>query len=171
MNNIFLIGMMGSGKTTSAREIARLRGFKAVDLDVLIEDAAQKTVNDIFAQDGEPAFRMFEKEMLRKAAQGSAQVIATGGGIVLAPENIQLMRESGTVIYLKTSFAALWERVKDSTDRPLLKVKSPQIVFRQIFDFRTPLYERAAHHVVATDGKTTISVAREIDEKLQHEKS
>ena len=155
---------MGSGKTTTACELAKLRGIKQTDLDELLQDFSKKSINQIFSEDGEAAFRELEKTILKRVITGKNQVIATGGGIVLSPENIQQMRGSGTVIYLKTSFPALWQRVKNSKERPLLKSKSPEALFHSIFDERTPLYESASHHCVITDSKTPKQVAIEINE-------
>lgn len=166
MNNIFFIGMMGSGKTTTAKEFAKLRGLKAVDLDQLIEEEAHQSINEIFEKHGESAFREFEKTVLKRVAGNRNQVVATGGGIVLLADNIELMRSAGTVIYLKTAFSVLWDRVKHSKSRPLLKASSPQEVFRSLFDARTPLYEVTAHHSVVTDYKTPREVANEINKIL-----
>lgn len=166
MNNVFLIGMMGSGKTTTAQELARIRALKAIDVDGIIEDCAKKSINDIFLEDGEAAFREFEKDALLQVLNSQYQVVATGGGIVLAPENVKRMRESGTVVYLKTALPILWERVKSSRNRPLLRAENPKEIFKGIFEKRSALYEQAAHHIVLTDGKTVRQVASEIYEKV-----
>ena len=167
--DVFLIGMMGSGKTTTARELAKLTGFQAKDLDALIVERAGKTINEIFSEDGEAAFRELEKEVLKDTVasnQKTGSIFGTSGGIVLAHENIRLMRDNGALVYLKTSFPVLWERVKNSKDRPLLRAGDPQAALRAIFMERTPLYESAAGHSVVTDYKTPREVAREIYEKF-----
>ena len=167
MKNVFLIGMMGSGKTTTAEELAKIIGLKAIDLDDVIEDTAKKNINEIFVEDGEAAFRQMEKEVLQKVLTSMKPVVAaTGGGIILAQENVDRMRARGAVIYLKTSFDVLWSRVKDSKNRPLLKVSDPQGRFRSIFDVRGSLYEKAAHHVILTDHKTPREIALEIHERF-----
>ncbi|MBI4387526.1 MAG: shikimate kinase [Candidatus Omnitrophica bacterium] len=167
MKNVFLIGMMGSGKTTTAEALAKICGLKAVDLDGVIEDEAGTSINEIFAKDGEPAFRELEKKVLEKtAASAHSMVVGTGGGIILARDNVEHMRKNGVVIYLKTSFDVLWNRIKNSKNRPLLKAADPQGRFRSIFEVRAPLYEQAADHVVLTDHKTPREVAVEIYEKF-----
>ena len=165
-DNIFLIGMMGSGKSTTARELAAIRGLRFVDLDACIEESRGKSINQIFSEDGERFFRELEKRSLNGALKQSSQVVATGGGVVLDRSNVDAMRGSGKVVYLKTDFSVLWERVKDSKTRPLLKADSPQALFRALFDARTPLYEQACHYSVLTDRKTPREVAVDIDRLL-----
>jgi shikimate kinase len=163
MKNIYLIGMMGSGKTSTARELARRLGMNVVDLDEWIEDRAHKSVNDIFAQDGEGAFRSLESEALAEISQGEGHVVATGGGVVLSQINVKRMQETGLVIYLKTGLDVLWDRVKDKKDRPLLKATWPREKLRELAEARTKLYERAARLAVTTDRKTPAQVAKEIE--------
>ncbi len=164
--NIFLIGMMGSGKTVTARELAKTLGMKAIDLDELIEARTGKSINAIFEQDGEPAFREVETKLLFEVSLLDGQVVGTGGGIVLQPGNIKRMREQGTVIYLKTNLDVLWDRVKSKKDRPLLKTDAPRRALEVLYESRAPFYEMAAHHAVMTDGKTARQVAHEITEKF-----
>lgn len=168
MKNVYLIGMMGSGKTSTAREFAKLHSdFSVLDLDQLIEEETGKSINQIFEERGEAAFRELEGKILGRVVNDSGPVIAsTGGGIVLVSQNADLMRSRGTVIYLKTSFPVLWERVKHSKTRPLLKSDKPEETFRAIFEARVPFYEQIAHHTVVTDGKTPAEVAREINERF-----
>ncbi len=166
MENIYLIGMMGSGKSTTAVELAKFLKSKTADIDDLIVKAAKKSINQIFQEDGEPAFRDLESKLLGETSQKKAQVVATGGGVVLKPKNVEQMQDSGTVIYLKTSFSILWERVQHNQNRPLLRGDSPEAALKQIFEERTPLYEKAAQHVFLTDQKTPKQVAQEIFERL-----
>ena len=169
MDKIYFVGMMGSGKTTTAKELAKLRGLSdsaIVDLDKLIEEKEQKSINQIFSERGEDVFRGLETEVLRAVSNNSIHVmISTGGGAVLSRTNIDLMRR-GKIIYLKTSFNVLWQRVKNSKTRPLIQGDMPEEKFRSIFDERTPVYEKIANYTVVTDGKTPGEVAKEINEKF-----
>ncbi len=167
MSNIFLIGMMGSGKTTTARELAKLQNLPAIDLDELIQNKTGKTINQIFAEQGEAAFRNLEHKFLDEIKNNSDLrlqhvVTSTGGGTVLTPANQNLMKLSGKIIYLKTSFSVLWERVKRSQTRPLLKTENPEQALQEIFKTRIPIYEKIANYTVDTDGKTPKQVAEEI---------
>jgi len=170
MDNIYLIGMMGSGKSTTAVELAKFLKLKAVDIDDLIVKNAKKSISQIFKEDGEPVFRKLEGEWLRKVCKEKGQVVATGGGVILSPKNIQHMRDSGTIVYLRASFPVLWNRVKHNQDRPLLKGSSPEEALKEIFEERSSLYENAAHHVFLTDQKTPKQVAKEIFEGLFNKK-
>lgn len=165
--NIYLIGMMGSGKTTTARELARMRGMDQRDLDEVIQQVSKKTISQIFAENGEPEFRLLEEDVLNQVSKDSNQVVATGGGVILSLENTEQMKKTGTVIYLKTSFETLWNRVKHSKNRPLLKAESPEKLFKSIFEARKELYKNAANHVVVTDGKSPVQVAQEINSILK----
>lgn len=162
MKNVYLIGMMGSGKTTTASELAKLLGMQAVDLDELICEEAGKSVNDIFQDDGEPAFRALETKVLEDVASRSGQIVGTGGGVVISPKNVRRMRETGILIYLKTDLNVLWERIKHKKDRPLLKSDSPQETLQALLKVRSPLYEQASAIIVMTDGKTPKQVAEDI---------
>lgn len=162
MQNIYLIGMMGSGKTSTGKALARLLKMDFMDLDDEIETQTRLTVNEIFAQKGEPFFRAEERKALARVGVGQNTVVATGGGIVLNPENVTILMRTGRVVYLAASFETLWGRVKGKRDRPLISVPDPKGTFLKLFEVRRPLYEGASANAVATDGKTPEAVAREI---------
>lgn len=164
MNNIYLIGMMGSGKSVTAAALGAASGtdYSFVDLDQRLEQAAGKTIPRIFEEDGEPSFRKKEKEILKEAAKGSRQIVATGGGVVLDPENVGLMKRTGKVVYLETSAEWLWKRVQGNSSRPLLKGKDSKGALSEILENRRPLYEKAADFQVNTDAKDPGTVAKEI---------
>lgn len=162
MKNIYLIGMMGSGKTTTGRALAKLLSISFVDLDDQIVEHAGKSINDIFASEGEPYFRTVESKLLLETSEGQDQVVATGGGIVLNPVNRDQMKNTGTVIYLKTSLNVLWDRVRSKTDRPLLRGRDPRQTLTVLFRDRGPLYEVSADKSFLTDGKSPEAVAVEI---------
>ncbi len=162
MQNVYLIGMMGSGKTSTGRALASLVPMQFLDLDEAIESQTHLTINEIFRKKGESFFRAEEKRILSEAARGADTVVATGGGVVLEPENVERMIATGRVIYLAASFEALWQRVRDKKDRPLLSVSDPKAVFFRLFQERSPLYDAACHEKVATDGLSPEAVAKQI---------
>lgn len=164
MKNIYLIGMMGSGKTTTGRELARLLSLPFVDLDDRIVERAGKSINDIFATEGEPYFRSLENELLLQTSRQKDQVVATGGGIVLDSSNQDRMKATGLVVYLKTSPGVLWERVKNKKDRPLLHGSDPKKALLDLFYNRAPLYEVSSNKTFLTDSKSSEAVALEIYE-------
>ncbi|MBI2166846.1 MAG: shikimate kinase [Candidatus Omnitrophica bacterium] len=162
--NVYLIGMMGAGKTETGRALARQAGMKFIDLDEEIERRTHQTINGIFETQGEPFFRAAEQKLLNEASGEKGTVIAPGGGIVLDPDNIARMKATGTVLYLETSFDVLWQRVREKRDRPLLKASDPKQTFLELFETRRPLYESASDGIVTTDGLSPEAVARKIAE-------
>ena len=119
--NLILCGFMGCGKTTVGRRLAALSGRELVDMDAYIEKEQGKTVREIFDTLGESAFRQMETEAARALSQKNGLVIASGGGTVLNPENVRLLRQSGKILLLDVPLAALQERLKSDTQRPLLQ--------------------------------------------------
>ncbi|MBI4549732.1 MAG: shikimate kinase [Candidatus Omnitrophica bacterium] len=162
MKKIYLIGMMGAGKTETGRALAREAGLDFVDLDEEIVKRTHMTINEIFECRGEPFFRKAERDALEEASRSKNGVIATGGGAVLDPENVLLMRSSGKVVYLRTSLATLWQRTRTKTDRPLLRASNPEEVLAKLFAQRKGVYESVHDFAVNTDGKTPGAVAEDI---------
>ncbi len=169
MSHLYLIGMMGSGKTVTARRLAALLGYEFSDLDDMIEKKSGSTIAQIFSEKGEPFFREEEATILKAVSLPSApsKVVATGGGIVLRPENVERMHSTGKVVFLKTSLETLWQRVKQNKERPLLAGNDPKQVLAKIFAERAALYEKASDFSVDTDGQKAESVARKIFETLK----
>lgn len=165
MHNIYLIGMMGSGKTSTGKALAKLIGIAFADLDEEIEHQTHLSVNEIFSKKGEPYFRTQEKKILNETAKQNNLVVATGGGIVLDPENVEKMKKTGRIIYLSASFETLWNRVQHKMDRPLLAVKDPKATLHQLFQIRSPLYENSTEERIETDGLTPEAVAKKIFEQ------
>ena len=152
--NLILIGFMGTGKTTIGKHVARSLGFRFVDTDTLIAKEAGKTIPEIFEEDGEEAFRRLESEILRRCAGRSEQVISTGGGIVTRPENVELLRSAGYVIWLKASAETIYERVRRNRNRPLLQTEDPEETIRNLLAERIPAYEEATDFSITTDELT-----------------
>jgi shikimate kinase len=161
MNNIYLIGMMGSGKTIVAKALAHELLKHVEDLDELIVRREKRSINAIFSESGESYFRTIEKEVLKDIARQSDIVVSTGGGIVLDPENIECMRSSGVMIYLKAPTDILMERLKHESDRPLLRNPDPREALETIYVKRKALYEKA-HFSVSTEAKKPFEIAGEI---------
>lgn len=165
MNNVYLIGMMGSGKTIVAKALAHELMKHVEDLDACIVQREKRSINAIFSESGETYFRTVEKEVLKDIARQKDIVVATGGGIVLDPENIACMESSGVMIYLKAPTDILMERLRHETDRPLLRNPDPRETLEAIYVKRKALYEKA-HFTVCTDAKKPFEIASEIMELL-----
>ncbi|MFH0985455.1 MAG: shikimate kinase [Candidatus Omnitrophota bacterium] len=166
-DNIYLIGMMGSGKTVTGRALAEFAGYSFVDLDAEIQAAEGCSIPEIFERSGEPHFRAVESSTLERFSKKTQQVVATGGGIVLRPENVQQMKKTGKIVLLKASAECLWQRVRYSKDRPLLNKPDPFGTLRQILNDREFFYEKASDLSVLTDGKSAETVAKEIRDMLR----
>ncbi len=156
MNNesIVLIGFMGSGKTTLGKWIAREHGYTFLDTDDMIEEEQQRSINDIFAKEGEEYFRDLETDMIRSLADRDDKVvISVGGGLPIREANRELMRHVGKVVYLRTTVDELEKRLKGDTKRPLLAGGNVREKIISLMDKREALYLDAADIVVDTTGK------------------
>lgn len=156
MNNesIVLIGFMGSGKTTFGKWIAREHGYTFLDTDDMIEEEQQRSINDIFAKEGEEYFRDLETDMIRSLADRDDKVvISVGGGLPVREVNRELMRHVGKVVYLRTTVDELEKRLKGDTKRPLLAGGNVREKIISLMDKREALYLDAADIVVDTTGK------------------
>jgi shikimate kinase len=151
--NITLVGFMGTGKTSAGRRLARRLGWRFVDLDRLIEEAAHKPIAQIFTEHGEPVFRRLERRFVRRAVQGRHQVIATGGGAILDPQNRSRLRASGPVICLTAKPRAILARVgRRLAARPLLsRAADPLARIRALMHERAPAYAKADWTLDTTD--------------------
>jgi shikimate kinase len=147
---IFLVGMMGAGKTTLGKALAQRLEREFVDTDRFLVQRTGVSVATIFEIEGEDGFRRREAAVLAELADRPDCVIATGGGAILDPENRRLMREHGIVVYLHARLDSLWERTRHDTHRPLLKTDDPRATLAELLEARDPLYREAAHLVVDT---------------------
>jgi shikimate kinase len=159
--NIVLVGFMGTGKTAVGRRLAGRLGLKYLDMDETIEERQGRSISAIFAEDGEPRFRELERELARELAVRSGLVIATGGGIVLNPENIADFERTGLVVCLRASPETILRRVGHKTHRPLLQGEDKMKRITDILTRRAALYDAIAHQV-DTDGLTVGEVTERI---------
>ena len=149
--SLYLVGMMGSGKTSTGRPLAERLGYGFVDADAVIEQAAGCSIPEIFQRDGEEGFRKLESQVLSAISQRHSLVVATGGGVVTQPENWGLLH-SGIVIWLDVVSDQLLQRLKaDSTVRPLLQTADPEAALNTLLNERRPLYAEADLTVVIND--------------------
>ena len=149
--SLYLVGMMGSGKTSTGRPLAERLGYGFVDADAVIEQAAGCSIPDIFDRDGEAGFRSLESQVLSAISQRHSLVVATGGGVVTQPENWGMLH-SGIVIWLDVVPDQLLQRLNaDSTVRPLLKTADPEAALNALLNKRRPLYAEADLTVVIND--------------------
>ena len=146
--SLYLVGMMGSGKTSTGRPLAERLGYGFVDADAVIEQAAGCSIPEIFERDGEAGFRSLESQVLNAISQRHSLVVATGGGVVTRPENWGLLH-SGIVIWLDVVPEQLIQRLRaDNTVRPLLQTDDPEAALNALLNQRRPLYAEADLTVV-----------------------
>lgn len=160
--NIILCGMMGVGKTSVGIKISELTGRRWFDTDVVITDRHGR-ISDIFEFYGEAHFRTLETDVVRELSGKDDLVISTGGGLVLKPENSEMLKNGGKIFFLRASIETLLSRVRADDTRPLLRESSKtseRLV--ELLRERTPVYEHVADYIVDTDGKTVEEVAREV---------
>jgi shikimate kinase len=157
-NRLLLVGMMGSGKTTVGELVAGRLGWPYLDSDAEVEEATGKTVPEIFGEQGEPAFRAAETQALRRALGVEPVVVSVAGGAVLDAGNRRMLRDGGTVVWLRAQVATLTERVGDGHGRPLLD-GDPARALGELDAARRPLYEDVADAVVDVDDRTPEKVA------------
>ena len=149
--SLYLIGMMGSGKTSTGRPLAERLGYGFVDADAVIEQAAGCSISEIFQRDGEAEFRALEKQVLSSISQRHSLVVATGGGVVTQQENWGLLH-SGIVIWLDVVQEQLLKRLQsDKTVRPLLQTADPEAALKDLLAERKALYAEADLTVVIND--------------------
>ena len=146
--NIYLVGLMGAGKTTIGRALAKRLGWRFVDSDHEIEARTGVSIPTIFEIEGEAGFRRRETQILGELTALQHIVMATGGGAVLAAENRQCLRESGLVVYLDVPPGQLYERTRNDRNRPLLQVADPLQRLEELYRQRAPFYEEVADIVI-----------------------
>ena len=161
MENIYLVGFMGTGKSAVGSALAKKKKWQFVDLDHLIELKEQRAITDIFAKEGEAYFRRLEKKTLKEVAKEKKFVVACGGGIVLDEANIRTMKDTGTVVCLKASPKEILKRVSGTLHRPLLNVPNPKARIELLLKLRSPYYAQA-HKCLDTSRYSVKEVVAEI---------
>lgn len=170
MTNLALVGFMGCGKSTVGRQVARELGFEFVDTDQLIEDRAGMPIPEIFATEGEAAFRALEMKVIASLADETGRVIATGGGAVMNPDNFASLKTHALVICLWASADTLHERTRHQTHRPLLQQEDPLGTIRALLEERGPVYKQA-DVIINTELRPQREVAAQVRHQFQESSS
>ena len=165
--NVFLVGLMGAGKSTIGRHLAKSLGLEFVDSDHEIERRTGASIPLIFDVEGENGFRQREKKIIYELTQREGIVLATGGGVVLDQDNRNWLRERGRVIYLFATVEQLLARTAKDRNRPLLQTPDPRARLQELLNTRDALYREVADMVVDTGGRTARSAEREILAKIR----
>lgn len=164
--NIFLVGLMGAGKTTVGRRLAKRLGKSFYDCDEEIERTTGVKIPVIFDIEGEAGFRAREARMLAELVVRSDIVLATGGGAVLSADNRKLLAENGLVVYLRALASDLWARTRHDRNRPLLKTDQPLARLEELYAERDPLYRSIADLIVDTGSQSLGSLAHRLELQL-----
>lgn len=159
---IYLIGFMGAGKSAVAREMAKQYGVLTLEMDAYIEQEQRKKISEIFAEEGEEAFRKMETRLLQYLAGAGPMVISCGGGAAAREENVRIMRNNGKVVYLQAAPETIYSRVKGHHDRPLLENHMSVEYIAELMEKRRPFYEAAADLTICVDSSSLESVAARI---------
>lgn len=167
LDNIFLVGPMGAGKTTIGRQLARTLKKEFVDSDHEIEERTGANISWIFDVEGEEGFRKRESAMIEELSGRKNIVLATGGGAILSPENRKFLHSRGTVVYLMATISQQVERTKHDQRRPLLQnIEDVRQRLKELMEIRDPLYREIADHIVVTNRRSPRAVSKEIVEDL-----
>lgn len=164
--NIFLVGMMGAGKTSVGKMLARNLGKAFYDSDQVIESRTGVKIPVIFELEGEAGFRAREAAVIAELAARQEVVLATGGGAVLDAGNRERLHTGGTVVYLRATVNDLWNRTRHDRNRPLLQTADPLGRLRELYTLRDPLYREVAHLVVDTGSQSLKSLVLRLQQTL-----
>jgi len=166
-DNIFLIGLMGAGKTTVGRALARRLQLQFVDCDHEIESRTGVAVRTIFEMEGETGFRQREAAMIAELSARNGVVMATGGGAVLNAANRDHLKARGTTIYLRARLEDLYRRTRHDRERPLLQTSDPLGRLRELLEQRRPWYEQTAHLIIDTGDQGVPRLVSRIERELE----
>ena len=164
--NILLIGFMGAGKSTVSAKLSELLAMEIMEMDAHIQEKEGMSIKEIFAVNGEEYFRNCESNTLIELREKKHMVVSCGGGVPLREKNVELMKNSGYVVWLTATPEAIYERVKDSTERPLLNGNMNVPFIQNLMESRREKYERAADIVIDTTGKEIETICEELLQKL-----
>ncbi len=160
--NIYIIGFMGSGKTSVSKQLADMTKIQRIEMDQIITDRERMSVAEIFAKKGEAYFRTQETELLKELAKIAPKIVSCGGGVAMNAENVEEMRRAGKIICLTASPEVIYERVKDSTERPLLNGNMNVEYIAKLMEARRPFYEKAASVIIDTSNLGIEQVAEAV---------
>lgn len=161
MQNIYLVGFMGTGKTAVGRELAKTLRVQLLDIDDLIVQREKRSINDIFTLNGEPYFRKIERDTLVEVSRKTNHVVSCGGGIMINPDNIATMKQTGKLIALSATPEVIFERTKKHAHRPLLNVSDPKAKIGELLNARKPFYEKS-DFIIDTSESTVNEVAQKV---------
>lgn len=161
-HNIFLIGFMGSGKSTIARALNRQFGMRLIEMDEQIEAQEKMSITEIFRVHGEGYFRTLETRLLEELEGETGTVVSCGGGVPMRECNVDAMRRSGKIVYLSAGPETIYERVRHHHNRPLLEENMNIEYIAELMEARLPAYLAAADVTVETDGRAAADICREI---------
>ncbi len=165
--NLFLIGFMGSGKSSIASHLRQTYGMTLLEMDEEIERREGQSISDIFKSKGEDYFRSLETSLLADLQGRENTVVSCGGGVPLRECNVELMKKSGKIILLTAEPQTILQRVWGSHSRPLLEGRKNVAHIRKMMEERRPYYEKAADLVLSTDGKNQAAICQELLERMQ----
>lgn len=165
-DNIYLIGFMGAGKSTIAKGLKNQLQMELVEMDARIVEEQGMSINDIFAQKGEDYFRDVESQLILDLNAQGDTIVSCGGGVVVRPQNVENMKAKGRIVFLSATPQTIYERVKNSTERPILNGHMNVEYIAELMEKRRTLYEGAADIRIDTDGKTKDEICKEIIGKL-----
>lgn len=165
--NIYFVGMMGAGKTTIGRQLARRLKKRFIDCDHEVEARTGVRIPLIFEIEGETGFRRRESQVLQELSSEHGLVLATGGGAVLDPENRKRLSGTGLVVYLCAPPEELYARTQNDRNRPLLQVADPLGKLRELYAVRDPLYREVADLVFEGGRQSPMTVARQIEQEIR----
>ena len=160
--NIYLVGLMGAGKTTVGRQLAKKLGRPFLDSDQEIVERTGVPIPTIFEIEGEDGFRRREVQIITDLTARQSIVMATGGGVVMNPENRQRLRDTGWVVYLNVPPLLLYERTKQDRNRPLLRVDDPLGKLEELHALRDPLYREVAHFIIDSSNLLAAGVVQQL---------
>ena len=167
IDRIFLVGLMGAGKSTIGKQLAKALNKEFVDSDREIEAHTGATIPLIFELEGEEGFRRREREMIDKLTQEPETVLATGGGAVLSEDNRKVLRERGVVVYLHATVDQLLERTRMDRNRPLLQTADPRAKLEELMQIRDPLYRDVADIIIDTGTASIRDVVQQLVRQIE----
>ena len=167
MKNIFLIGYMGTGKSSVAAHMTKTYDMEVVEMDEMIVCREGMSISDIFAKHGEDYFRDAETKLLKEICLQENKVVSCGGGVVLRKQNIEEMRKGGKIVLLSAKPETILERVKDDNSRPLLAGNKTIAFISEMMEKRREKYEGVADIIIQTDNKSVVDICEEMIKKIK----